>query len=82
MFCLFGCGPTEMEKRHDAAAEAAKIAAERPDRIKIMSRNTDIGNYVIAVIIQDSKTGQEFVVIRDSYGHAVAITPIKQNEER
>ena len=73
LFMLTGCGVVE-----DTAAEAeAKVELEaRPVRLKVVSKELNTDSWTHAFVIQDTETGEEFIVVRERRG-SVAITPIK-----
>ena len=87
LFCFIGFSTQTPEEKAAAVvaeaaeaevleAAAAKIAA-RPHRLEIVSQEVNLGRWNYAVIIKDTKTGEEFIVVRENSGDAVAITPIE-----
>ena len=81
LLVFVGCSTVPPE----AKAAAQKLEADkaaRPDRLEIVSQELALGRYTFAVIIKDTKTEEEFIIVQerihsDRIGSAVAITPIR-----
>jgi hypothetical protein len=84
---LVGCR-SEAEKTQAAADQAeaniGRLAHEavvdaRPARLKIVSKEVDLGGLYSAIILQDTKTGREYLVTK-SYRASSFVVPLEKEE--